>query len=185
MKKSRQQLLIIFGQKIFLFIGVIVIIALMYNYISPTGIPLITERRIIYIGEEQYTIPVFHSGNNDSGDHNEVISVKNVDYDKALALFHATTPLFLDARSPEEYQAGHIPGALNIPVNDLESYELDLMTLPPDQIFVCYCDDPACDLALRLTFWLEEQGFTNLYYYHAGWRDWTKKGGQISRGERP
>ncbi len=185
MKNINLPALIILGKKNFLFTITMVLIALTYNFISPNGIPLITQQQVIYIGEQQHHIPIFQTGKKDHAAHETRLSVKNIDYDETLALFHEPEPVFLDARSPEDYQAGHIPGALNIPVSTLESYEIDLMSFPTGQAFVCYCSDPACDLALRLTIWLEEHGFTNIYHYHAGWQQWVEKGGQISTGERP
>lgn len=166
-----------------MFVCLWIVIALLYNFLSPNGIALITPKRTVFIGEKQYAIPVFQPGNQTISETDRFLS--DIDFQKALQLFHAPEPIFLDARSPEEYAGGHIPGAINIPVNDLESFDLDMMTVPSNQVFVSYCSDPACDLALQLTFWLEEQGFKNLYYYSAGWQEWIEKGGQISTGERP
>ncbi|MBI2875882.1 MAG: FAD-dependent oxidoreductase [Candidatus Tectomicrobia bacterium] len=44
--------------------------------------------------------------------------------------------LILDVRTPPEFAAGHIPGALNIPVDELRG-RLD--ELPPDKAIVAYC----------------------------------------------
>ncbi|MCR2365403.1 rhodanese-like domain-containing protein, partial [Salmonella enterica] len=44
--------------------------------------------------------------------------------------------LLLDVRSREDYAAGHIPGAVNIPTEELEPH---LAQLPRDQTIVAYC----------------------------------------------
>jgi rhodanese-related sulfurtransferase len=47
----------------------------------------------------------------------------------------------LDVRPEEEYRAGHIPGALSVPVDALEAA---LQTLPKDKEIVAYCRGPYC-----------------------------------------
>ena len=42
----------------------------------------------------------------------------------------------LDVRTPQEFASGHIPGAVNIPVDDLRSR---LGELPPDREIAAYC----------------------------------------------
>jgi rhodanese-related sulfurtransferase len=55
----------------------------------------------------------------------------------------------LDVRPGEEYQAGHVPGALSVPVDSLEA----LQGLPKDKEVVAYCRGPYCvfsDEAVRV-----------------------------------
>jgi rhodanese-related sulfurtransferase len=62
----------------------------------------------------------------------------------------------LDVRPEEEYRAGHIPGALSVPVDSLEAA---LQTIPKDKEIVAYCRGPYCvfsDEAVRL---LHRHGF--------------------------
>ncbi len=50
----------------------------------------------------------------------------------------------LDVRPREEYLAGHIPGALSVPLDRLEEH---LALLPPEAEIVAYCRGPYCVLA--------------------------------------
>ena len=50
----------------------------------------------------------------------------------------------LDVRPREEYLAGHIPGALSVPLEELEEL---LARLPPEAEIVAYCRGPYCVLA--------------------------------------
>jgi len=61
----------------------------------------------------------------------------------------------LDVRPPEEYAAGHVPGAVNIPLSDLEQ-RLD--ELGQDKEVVAYCRGPHCILAFDAVARLREQG---------------------------
>jgi rhodanese-related sulfurtransferase len=57
--------------------------------------------------------------------------------------------IVLDVRPEEEYQAGHVPGALSVPVDSLEA----LQGLPKDKEVVAYCRGPYCvfsDEAVRV-----------------------------------
>lgn len=62
----------------------------------------------------------------------------------------------LDVRPPEEYDAGHVPGAINIPLKDLEEH---LEDLPRQQDIVAYCRGPYCVLAYEAVAQLRQKGF--------------------------
>jgi rhodanese-related sulfurtransferase/DNA-binding transcriptional ArsR family regulator len=62
----------------------------------------------------------------------------------------------LDVRPNEEYAAGHVPGAINVPLKDLESH---LQDLDPDHEVVAYCRGPHCILAFEAVAKLRKKGF--------------------------
>jgi rhodanese-related sulfurtransferase len=62
----------------------------------------------------------------------------------------------LDVRPNEEYAAGHVPGALNVPLKELEQ---QLEILPRDQEVVAYCRGAYCILAFEAVARLREKGF--------------------------
>ncbi len=61
----------------------------------------------------------------------------------------------LDVRPPEEYAAGHLPGAINIPLEELEKH---LDELDPAQEIVAYCRGPHCVLAFDAVSRLRKKG---------------------------
>jgi rhodanese-related sulfurtransferase/DNA-binding transcriptional ArsR family regulator len=63
----------------------------------------------------------------------------------------------LDVRPPEEYAAGHLPGAVNIPLKDLTRR---LGELPEGAVVVAYCRGPYCVLAYEAVAALRECGRT-------------------------
>lgn len=63
----------------------------------------------------------------------------------------------LDVRPAEEYAAGHLPGAVNVPLAQLEE-QLD--ELDPEHEVVAYCRGPHCILAFEAVARLRERGFT-------------------------
>jgi NADPH-dependent 2,4-dienoyl-CoA reductase/sulfur reductase-like enzyme/rhodanese-related sulfurtransferase len=64
------------------------------------------------------------------GDHPQT------DADSLIADNGLSSPLLLDVRTPQEFACGHIPGAVNIPVDDLRSR---LAEVPKDRQIVAYC----------------------------------------------
>lgn len=61
----------------------------------------------------------------------------------------------IDVRPPQEYEAGHVPGAINIPLNELEQH---LEELDPNLEVVAYCRGPHCLLAFDAVAKLREKG---------------------------
>jgi len=63
----------------------------------------------------------------------------------------------LDVRPTVEYQAGHIPGALSMPLDELEHR---LAELPTDKTIIAYCRGPYCVYADEALDLLAAQGWT-------------------------
>jgi rhodanese-related sulfurtransferase len=79
-----------------------------------------------------------------------------VDRQALLELVRKEAVTVLDVRPVEEYNAGHIPGAISIPLKELQ---LRLMDLPRDQEIVAYCRGPYCVLSIQAVEMLRAQGF--------------------------
>ena len=79
-----------------------------------------------------------------------------VDRDALLTLVREGAVTVLDVRPLEEYNAGHIPEALSIPLKELM---LRLTELPHDQEIVAYCRGPYCVLSIEAVEMLRARGF--------------------------
>ena len=62
----------------------------------------------------------------------------------------------LDVRPEDEFARGHLPGALNVPLAQLE---LRLAELPPDREVVAYCRGPWCVLSFEAVALLRRRGY--------------------------
>ena len=78
----------------------------------------------------------------------------------------------LDVRPPLEYAAGHVPGAINIPLADLENH---LKELDPGQEVVAYCRGPHCILAFDAVARLREHGLS-ARRLQDGFPEWKQAG---------
>jgi rhodanese-related sulfurtransferase/DNA-binding transcriptional ArsR family regulator len=83
----------------------------------------------------------------------------------------------LDVRPAEEYAAGHVPGAVNVPLKQLE---LHLADLDPRQEVVAYCRGPHCILAFEAVARLRERGFT-ARRLEDGFPEWQLAGLPVER----
>ena len=62
----------------------------------------------------------------------------------------------IDVRPPDEYDAGHVPGSLNIPLSELSAR---LNEVPASKQVVAYCRGPWCVLAFEAVALLRSHGF--------------------------
>lgn len=85
----------------------------------------------------------------------------------------------LDVRPPEEYRAGHIPGAISVPLSELHSR---LAELPSDREIVAYCRGPYCVLAIDAVTALRAQGF-DAVRLEDGVPEWRARGLEVALGD--
>ena len=83
-------------------------------------------------------------------------SLEPIPRDELLARVHDDLVTVIDVRPTEEFAAGHLPGATNIPLSELEKH---LDRLDPKQEIVAYCRGPHCVLAFDAVARLREKGF--------------------------
>jgi rhodanese-related sulfurtransferase len=87
----------------------------------------------------------------------------------------------LDVRPPEEYRAGHLPGALSIPLAELRRR---LAELPRDREIVAYCRGPYCVLSAEAVEILRAEGFRAVRM-EEGVQEWQQRGLSIETDIAP
>ena len=104
----------------------------------------------------------------------------------AKTLWNGAAGFFLDARAPADYQAGHIAGAFNLPIESFEQQYPQIATMiTPDTPLVAYCDGQVCDLSHRLAIKMRELGYKNVHVLVNGWTAWKQANLATNRGEKP
>ena len=90
------------------------------------------------------------------------------------------TDALLDVREPDEYAAGHLPGAVNIPRGMLE-FKIgdmpDLASREADIVLYCKTDGRAA-LAVRS---LQDMGYRNVRSIAGGFDAWAAAGKKIEK----
>jgi rhodanese-related sulfurtransferase len=78
----------------------------------------------------------------------------------------------LDVRPPEEFAAGHLPGAINIPIHELAKR---LKELPKRQEVIAYCRGPYCLMSYDAVSLLRKKG-RKARRLEAGLPEWRAAG---------
>ncbi|MGD2084226.1 MAG: metalloregulator ArsR/SmtB family transcription factor [Chromatiales bacterium] len=84
----------------------------------------------------------------------------------------------IDVRPPEEYAQGHIRGALNVPLGELEAH---LEQLPRDREIVAYCRGPWCVLSFEAVARLRAAGL-GARRFESGLPEWRRAGLPVAEG---
>ncbi|WP_035841201.1 rhodanese-like domain-containing protein [Kitasatospora azatica] len=81
----------------------------------------------------------------------------------------------LEALPASYFEDKHIPGALNLPLDDLDKIAAERLT-DKDAEIVVYCSNTACSNSGVAADRLIELGYTKVYKYAAGKEDWVEAG---------
>lgn len=103
----------------------------------------------------------------------------------AVKKFHdAGAAVFIDARPKEEYDGGHIPGAVNLPYDEavtdparLESFDAQ------GKPIIIYCGGGTCELSMNLAWAMIQSGQKKLLVFMGGIPEWEGAGYPLQRSE--
>lgn len=102
-------------------------------------------------------------------------------------LLHDNRVVFLDARHLNEYEEGHVAGALWLTT---ESFATPgggevMGVLDRDAPVVVYCGGGMCDASKNLVRLLQQAGFMQARIMHDGYPEWVKAGHPTQTGKPP
>ena len=83
--------------------------------------------------------------------------------------------VFLDVREPNEWNLGHVPGAVHIPRGTMET-KIE-QAVPRDREIVIYCASGNRSALAADT--LQQMGYGKVSSMAGGWRDWVQSGGAV------
>jgi len=96
--------------------------------------------------------------------------LKNVDASTFKSLVDKQSGIILDVRTPEEFQAGHIPGAINIDWKNQDEFKTKIKALAKDKTLLVYCHSGhRSGLATK---YLKAQGYEKIYNLETGILGW-------------
>jgi rhodanese-related sulfurtransferase/DNA-binding transcriptional ArsR family regulator len=104
-----------------------------------------------------------------------------VDKQALLKRVRAGEVTVLDVRPAEEYRAGHLPGAISVPLGELRK-RLDRLPRRPE--IVAYCRGPYCVLAPEAVRVLRARGYRAVVM-EDGVAEWRSRGLPVVEGEAP
>jgi rhodanese-related sulfurtransferase len=96
-------------------------------------------------------------------------------------LFDASAALILDAREAEEFEAGHIAGAVNLPFSEMTPDVVEGID-PGGRPIITYCDG-SCEVSMDLAWELVLQaGHRRVLVFMGGFPEWEAAGYPVGTG---
>jgi rhodanese-related sulfurtransferase len=103
--------------------------------------------------------------------------IEMVDVARAKEIVEKGEFLVCDARKIEDFDAGHLPGAVSFPFGTHEEAYNELAALfSAEQPVMVYCSGLDCDDALLLAKFLQTQGSTRVVLFAEGMSGWKEAG---------
>jgi molybdopterin/thiamine biosynthesis adenylyltransferase/rhodanese-related sulfurtransferase len=99
--------------------------------------------------------------------------ISEVDASRARELIDAGEPVVVDVREQDEWDEGHIPGAVHIPRGHLES-RIERAAPEPNRSIVLYCSSGNRSAFAAKT--LEDMGYQDVASLSGGFTDWKRNG---------
>jgi len=173
--------------RIIILILIAVVGGVTFNQVSPQGLKLITPFRRVNIGDQHLKIPIFLSR---KLFRQQVLSHMpeqplELQLSEAYVHFQNRSALFIDARTSAEYNEGHIPQAVSLPLGSFDYQTPILVGLPMDQMLITYCEGESCSESIDLAVHLNDVGFTEVCIYIGGWQQWQAAGYPVKEGDQP
>ena len=149
--------------------GTSIIAAFAVNYFSPAGIALVgqwdTAKGVITANETNKI---------------DLIDFEIDDIALAKELWDSNNYVFIDARSRNDYDEGHIKGAVSLPVGQFdEKIDAFLEQYPPEKAIITYCSGRTCEDSHNLAQLLMAVGYMKINVFIDGFPGWEAEGHPI------
>ena len=138
-------------------------------YLVPGGIEAVGKWRTLSGGDGPIVPPTAEEGD-----------PPFIDIDVAQMEHSTGRTIFIDAREPEEFECGTIPGSINIPFEQLPEGDLGVYLdemlggASKNATMVTFCSGEECDLSLHLARNMQYVGYTQVMIFFGGSREWEK-----------
>jgi len=140
------------AKEVGILLGVSIVAAFAVNSFSPAGIALVGQ------WDTSQGVVTANAKNDIIIDGIEIGTV-----DQAGKLYDSGDYIFVDARSPEDYEERHIKGAVSLPVGQFEEkIAAFLERYPPEASIVTYCSGRTCEDSHHLAEFLLEFGYDKI-----------------------
>lgn len=100
---------------------------------------------------------------------------RTISRDEVKTGLDAGTLTLVDALPESYYDQQHLPGAINLVADDVDT-RADRLLPDKNAPIVTYCSNPSCANSGLVAAKLENLGYTNVRRYGDGIQDWTEAG---------
>ncbi len=98
-------------------------------------------------------------------------------------LDHPKKFVLVEALPADHFHKLHLPGAINIPADQIRNRASEL--LPREAEIIVYCAGPTCHASDDAARELTEMGYSNVRRYLGGKQDWVEAGLPVVRNNEP
>jgi len=102
--------------------------------------------------------------------------------DELVAAVESGAVVLLEALPPMHYEKEHLPGALNLPLDDIDTLSAALVP-DRDRAIVTYCSNTACNNSAIAAARLRALSYTDVRKYPGGKQDWIEAGLPVERAQ--
>ena len=105
-------------------------------------------------------------------------AVQKIDVDQFDKMRQGKEAVVLDVRTPDEFNKGHVPGAVNINLND-PTFDKKVSQLDKSKTYLVHCARGV--RSARASSKLAGMGFEHLYDFAGGFEGWKKAGKPVEK----
>jgi len=111
------------------------------------------------------------------GNRSQILKFEIDEVNLAKTVYDQGDALFMDARSKEDFDDGHIRGAISLPLGEFDDRINAFMErYPSDQPIITYCAGRTCEDSHRLAEKLMEFGYERVSIMIDGFPGWNERG---------
>lgn len=111
-----------------------------------------------------------------------ITGVNRVDAEQAIQLILDQPQLLvIDVRRMEEFEKGHIEGAINLLDTTLTPELLEQQAESLDRPLLFYCNGVRCLRSSNASRMAHDWGYRQIYWFRGGWNEWRDKQYPVSR----
>lgn len=148
-------------------ISLAIVTAMGYNLMTDTPLPLFEKY-------DPHNVELVASSKQE---HQPVIHLNEIDADSMRALVESDSAILFDARTPDEFNTGHIANALSFPISQFDSmYPLYQDRLAETKTVITYCSGIHCTDSTMLAKELYLKGYTDIFVFKGGVEEWQGLG---------
>lgn len=112
----------------------------------------------------------------------DVPGATGVSAEKLVELVAALPQLVvIDSRRQEEFEKGHIEGAVNLLDTDMSPARLARLVTKTDTPVLFYCNGERCLRSSNAAKLALEWGYRKVYWFRGGWKEWSDKGLPVAK----
>jgi rhodanese-related sulfurtransferase len=165
-------------------VAMAVVVGFTHNVFSPNGLPLVRTAPVRLSVADSAIFGAHQAGPGVAAAETSTVGAfRVITLGQMKRAVEEGKGMLFDARTPDEFAAGHVPGAQNLYAMAPEAWVDRIAEVPRDTLVIIYCSNPHCPFGKSLAEFLGSFGFTNMLLFDDGWDAWSGAGLPAAAGK--